>query len=128
MHGSHLQMQKSIFSWVVFCLALLGSVGIAQARDLPIATGEHWTTATEREKRAFLLGFGTLLKIEREMQGENPPPDDRSFIPQLAEGLQDYTITSAMEAIDAWYGDNQDQLDRPVIEVIWFELTLPNIN
>lgn len=122
------QMRKSVSLWLVFCLILLGSIGIAQARDLPIATGEHWTTATEREKRAFLLGFGTLLKIEREMQGETPPPDDQTFIPRLAEGLQDHTISSAMEAIDAWYADNETQLDRPVIEVIWFELTLPNIN
>lgn len=123
-----LQMRKSVSLWLVICLILLGGIGIAQARDLPIATGEHWITATEREKRAFLLGFGTLLKVEREMQGENPPPDDQTFITRLAEGLQDYTITSAMDAIDAWYADNQDQLGRPVIEVIWFELTLPNIN
>jgi hypothetical protein len=112
------------FTLSAFCLLLVLS-GLARA-ELPIATGEHWTTATEREKKALLLGMGTIIKIEHEIQGKNPPPDDKTFIQLLVKGMSKYTITSAMEAIDAWYAANPDQLKRPVIEVIWFELTLPN--
>jgi hypothetical protein len=107
------------------CCLLLILSGLARA-ELPIATGEHWTTATEREKKAFLLGFATMAKIEYEIQGTSPPPDDKTFIQLMVKGLSKYNLTSAMEAIDAWYAANPDQLKRPVIEVIWFELTLPN--
>jgi hypothetical protein len=109
------------------CCLLLILSGLARA-DLPIATGEHWTTATEREKKAFLLGLATMAKIEYEIQGTSPPPDDKTFVQTLVKGMSKFTITSSMEAIDAWYAANPDQLKRPVIEVIWFELTLPNVS
>ena len=115
--------------YLYFTLRALGLLVVlcAMARaELPVATGEHWTTATEREKKAFLLGMGTMIKVEYEIQGEDPPPDDKTFIQTLVKGLSKFTLTSAMEAIDAWYAANPDQLERPVVEVIWFELTLPN--
>jgi hypothetical protein len=112
------------FTLSAFCLLLLLS-GMARA-ELPIATGEHWTTATEREKKAFLLGMGTIIEVEHQLHGATPPSDDQSFVPLLVKGLSKFTLTSAMEAVDAWYAANPDQLKRPVIEVIWFELTLPN--
>jgi hypothetical protein len=110
------------------CLLLLAWV-TASARELPIITGEHWTTATEREKKAFLIGMGTIIEAEQELQGANPAPEvrERSFIPDLVEGLSKYSINTAMEAIDAYYSKNPAEVKRPVIEVIWFELTLPNM-
>jgi hypothetical protein len=88
------------FSLGALCLLLILS-GVARA-ELPVATGEHWTTATEREKKAFLLGMGTMIKVEHEIQGDAPPPDDKTFIPTLVKGLSKFTLTSAMEAIDGW--------------------------
>jgi hypothetical protein len=109
-------------------LCLLSVLSAPAWAELPMVTGEHWTTATEREKKAFLLGMGTIIEVEQEIQGENPPADDKTFIQTLVRGLSKFTITTAMEAIDTWYSSNADQLKRPVIEVIWFELTLPNVN
>jgi hypothetical protein len=101
----------------------------AADRELPIVTGEHWTGASEQQKKSFLIGMATMIEIEQEAQGQNPPQivRDHSFIPQLSEGLSHYTITTAMQAINEWYAKNPDQVARPVMEVIWFELTLPNL-
>lgn len=94
-----------------------------------VATGEHWTTASVQEKRAFLLGMGTIIDLEQEFQGANPPKavSEHSLIPKFAEGLKGYTIPTAQQAIDAWYAANPGQLKRSVIEVIWYELTVPNL-
>ncbi|MCP5425563.1 MAG: hypothetical protein H6970_10920 [Gammaproteobacteria bacterium] len=122
------KLQRSIIL-LLSCLLLVVTWATASARELPIVTGEHWTTATEREKKAFLLGMETIIKVEQELQGSNPGPEirERSFIPDLVKGLSQYTITTAMQAIDAYYAKNPDKVKRPVLEVIWFELTLPNL-
>ncbi|NJN46382.1 MAG: hypothetical protein HC808_07805 [Candidatus Competibacteraceae bacterium] len=111
------------------CWVLLAAVTTAQATELPILTGEHWTESTVAQKRAFLFGMATMLEAEQEAQGENPSQEviENSLVPTLVKGLDEYTIVTAMEAIDAYYGQNSDQLKRPVIEVIWFELALPNV-
>ena len=67
-----------------------------------------------------------MIKVEHEIQGAAPPPDDKTFTQTLVKGLSKFTLTSTMEAIDAWYVANPEQITRPFIEVIWFELTLPN--
>jgi hypothetical protein len=107
----------------------LVALTMAQAHELPIVTGKHWTQSTEAQKRAFLFGMATLLEAEQELQGKDPAPEirDNSLVPTLVEGLSQYTIITAMEAIDAYYAQHSDQLNRPVLEVIWFELALPNV-
>ena len=117
---------------VVFAIVIMGLVfasASASDRELPIVTGEHWTTASEKEKKSLLIGMATIIEIEQEAQGQNPPKvvREHSFIPQLSEGLSNYTISSAMQGIDDYYVEHPDQLKRPVMEVIWFELTLPNL-
>jgi hypothetical protein len=112
--------------------ALILSFGLSalppvHASELPMATGEHWTTATEREKRAFLLGMGTILEIEHEFQADNPPAPGTSAVPPLVNGLSDYTLEGLTRNLDQWYADNPDGLERPVIEVIWTEFALPNL-
>jgi len=107
-------------------LCLLGAPAI-DASELPMATGEHWSTATEREKRAYLLGMGTILEIEHEFQAGDPPEPGTSVVPPLVNGLSDYTLEGLTRNLDQWYADNPDGLERPVIEVIWTEFALPNL-
>ncbi|MEE4378528.1 MAG: hypothetical protein V2J55_13625 [Candidatus Competibacteraceae bacterium] len=111
------------------CWVLLAAVTTVQATELPILTGEHWTESTEAQKKAFLFGMATMLEAEQEAQGDNPGKEvvENSLVPTLVKGLDPYTIMTAMEAIDSYYGQNSDKLKRPVIEVIWFELALPNV-
>jgi hypothetical protein len=102
----------------------------AIAEDTPQATGEHWTMATEREKRAYLLGMASIIDLEIETQGTNPPEVVRnnSVIREFSTGLRDYSIPEVQQAIDAWYAAHPDQITRPVLETIWFELALPNLS
>ena len=96
-----MHMWQTLLTLSILCLTLLGIVAPARA-ELPVVTGEHWTTASEREKKAFLIGMGTLLEVEQEIHGDNPPSDEQSFVPALIRGLSKFTITSAMQNINSW--------------------------
>jgi hypothetical protein len=108
--------------------ALSGTVNAQDDRNLPVVTGKHWVESTEREKKAFLIGMGTIIEIEQEVQSKNPSSEKtKSFIPTFVAGLSQYSITEIMNQIDSWYQAHPDQLNRPVIEVIWSELVIPKV-
>ncbi|MEZ5592161.1 MAG: hypothetical protein R3F53_16195 [Gammaproteobacteria bacterium] len=100
--------------------------GIADDPDAPIATGEHWTSAQPNAKLAYLLGIVNMLEIEQALQVDTPPADNASLVPVMVRGLKDMTLNQIREALDGWYSDHPDQLSRPVMETIWFELAKPN--
>jgi hypothetical protein len=84
--------------WLIFLaliwLGVITTTG-AQEDQLPVVTGEHWVTSTEVEKKAFLIGMGTIIEVEQEAQSQSstPLPDEATFIPELVQGLSQYTIT-----------------------------------
>lgn len=89
----------------------------AQAADVPIVTGEHWTKASEAEKKAFLVGAANVISIEYELRR-----DDRrqrpGMIAALVTNLQPMTLSDISQAVDAYYMANPGQSSRSVIEVI----------
>ena len=53
-------------SWSRCCGGLLLAVllavpALAQAREVPVVTGEHWVHSTPRERKAFLVGAATIM-------------------------------------------------------------------
>jgi hypothetical protein len=99
----------------------------AGAADIPVITGEHWTTSSEEMKKAYLVGIANLLQIETAYHAENPPTDAQSIVPRLVKGLQGQTLDSVREGLNRWYAGNPDQLQRPVIETVWFEMAVPGL-
>ena len=98
---------------------------IADDPDAPIATGEHWTTAQENSKLAYLLGIANVLEIEQALQADTLPADTDSLVPVMIRGLKNMTLNQIKDALDRWYADHPQQLSRPVVETIWFELAKP---
>ena len=99
---------------------------IADDPDAPIATGEHWTTAQPNSKLSYVLGIVNFLEIEQALQNDRPPADDESLVPVMIRGLSGMSLNQIKEALDLWYAEHPDQLQRPVLETIWFELAKPN--
>jgi hypothetical protein len=115
---------------VVVCLLAATTWNTAsRAGDLPIVTGEHWTKADDEQKRAFLIGFGTMLKAEHNAQADNPKAQakDSTLVTTLVNGLSKFTIQEVLEQINSYYQINPDKVMRPVIEVMWFEIAVPNV-
>ena len=108
-------------------LALAASSGAARAQEVPIVTGEHWTTSSETVKKAYLVGLANVMQVETAYFGSNPPSDAQSFVPRMVRGLKGQTLDGVRQKLDEWYAANPGRLQRPVIETIWFEMAVPGL-
>jgi len=111
---------------IVACLAGV-AWGSAVAEEVPLITGEHWVKSTDQMKKAYLIGMANMVLIETAYEGSNPPSDAQSILPRMVKGLRGQTLDSVREALDKWYASHPDQLQRPVVETIWFELVVPGL-
>jgi hypothetical protein len=118
------QSRTAIF---LACLVLALTWSHVGAADIPVITGEQWTTSSEEMKKVYLVGIANFLQIETAYQAENPPTDAQSIVPRLVKGLQGQTLDSVREGLNRWYAANPDQLQRPVIETVWFEMAVPGL-
>jgi len=124
-------MRRTVFTraLVFALLASLFTAGAlaprATAGHLPVVTGEHWVKASEGERLAYLLGMGTIIELEKEYQGEKPIAESLNH--KLVKGLHDHTFREIKQHLDNYYKQNPGQLDRPVVEVIWYELVAPDL-
>jgi hypothetical protein len=111
---------------VVVALVVCFGAANASAYQLPIVTGEHWVNSTEGERKAFLLGAATIIGLEFQVQGPQPP-SEQTLVDTWVKGLSQYNLESLAKEIDDYYKNNPDKLSRPVVEVMWTEFTLPNV-
>ena len=114
-------------SAVVACAVLLAVTTTVRADEVPIVNGEHWTKSPEQVKKAYLVGVANVLQIEAAYQGPNPPSDAQSLVPMASRGLRGHTLDSVRSAVDAFYAAHPDRLQRPVVEVIWYEVVVPGM-
>ena len=108
-------------------LVLAVASGIARAQEIPVVTGEHWTRSSVEMKKAYLVGMANIVLIEIAYEGANPVSDAQSILPRMVKGLKGQTLDSVREALDRWYAAHPDQIRRPVVETIWFELVVPGL-
>ena len=107
--------------------ALLGTAAWA-AEQMEIVSGTEWVSSSHEQKRAYLFGVGNILQIERAMAGDGYQ-DQRgnSIVPVLLDGLSDVPLDDIIHELDHYYADHPDQSTRPVIEVLYLEMALPNL-
>ena len=100
-------------------------------------TGLLWREASQEQKEAFLLGVESAMIIEhyiaKEMRqraakrGKSLSASTLSpFEKGWAKVFSGVGSKEIARRIDAWYASNSDQAQRPVFEVIWYELIAPH--
>ena len=109
------------------CAAAVLAGGFAQAQDIPLITGEHWTKSTEQNKKAYLVGMTNMLQVEIAYQAGNTPPESQTVVPRFAKGLKGQTLDGAIAKVDAWYAKNPGRMQQTVVETIWYELVVPGL-
>jgi hypothetical protein len=109
------------------CVALAMTCNVAGAAEIPLVNGTHWVKSTEDVKKAYLVGASNIIQLETAFQADKPVPADRGFSPAVAKGMTGQTLSSVLDTVDKWYAAHPDQLQRPVIETIWFELVVPGL-
>jgi len=101
--------------------------GSARADEIPLVTGQQWTQSTEQVKRVYLIGMTNAWQVEAAYQAGNPPSDAQSVVPRMVKGLKGHTLDSVREGLDRWYAANPSQMQRPVVETLWFEVVVPGL-
>ena len=119
-----LQMRTAV---IAACMTLAMAAIPARAAELPLVTGEQWTTSNEAVKKAYLIGIANLVQVQTAYFAENPPTDAQNFVPRMAKGMQGQTLDSVREGLDRWYAANPAKLKRPVLDTLWFEMVVPGL-
>jgi len=126
-----------------FCTAALGAVlaggGAAFAdqpagvdtgkelQEMPLLTGVQWRTLSRDAKFAFVLGIGHVVTIERHVVQRHPELERDDFVAKLGEGLKGVPMQDIVQELDTFYRNNPDDLDLPVMRVIWAQLVKPKL-
>ena len=120
-------MKKLLILLLPVLLAVSGPTAWG-GQDLVIVNGEHWVSSSLEQKRAYLFGVGNVLEIEQAMAGDSyKDMRGRSIVPVLLEGLSGVGIANIVTQLDKFYADHSEQINRPVIEVLYLEMALPNM-
>lgn len=124
----HLSLTSRLRAMLVAACAVTALAGgAAQAQEIPLVTGEHWTKSTEQSKKAYLVGLTNMLQVEVAYQAGNTLPDSQTVVPRFAKGLKGHTLDGAIAKLDAWYAKNPGRMQQTVVETIWYELVVPGL-
>lgn len=108
-------------------MALMLGSSVARADEIPLITGKQWTESSDQMKKAYLVGIANVVQVDIAYHAGNAPPDTASIVPRFARGLKGHSLDTVRQGLDRWYAAHPDQLQRPVIETIWFEMVVPGL-
>ncbi len=101
--------------------------GGEKLKEMPVLTGTVWQKMTADEKIAFVWGMGHVVTVEWQAVQMHPELKHDDLAAKLAEGLIGVSMNDIVQKIDGYYKDNPDDLNAPVMEVIWDEMVTPKI-
>ena len=110
-------------------------VAKAMGEKMPLVTGVIWQKAENNAKFAFVWGMAQVILVEAVLMEEFPELKRESFVTKLMEaraariiaGTAALTLNDVVNQIDQYYKDHPNQLEVPVIKVIWDVGVLPYI-
>lgn len=119
--------------------ALAADDGPHTARNNPVEqfTGAVWQRTEESEKASFLFGVETAITVEYFVNakltekaakaGKRPVYTLSPFEKGWMKAFKGMNRAQVAAEVDKWYAANPQSLDRPVMEVIWYELIAPRL-
>lgn len=104
-------------------------------KKMPLLNGTVWQKVDHNAKVGFVWGVAHVILIENVLMEENPELRRESFVTKALEarearikaGKASMTMNEAVYQIDQYYKDHPDQLETPVIRVIWEVAVKPYI-
>ncbi len=96
---------------------------------MPVLNGTLWQKMTHDDKVAFVWGFWTVVTMEHYLMGKYPPLRTESFSAKVIEASHKTrkTANEVVALINAYYGANPDEIEKPVVAVLWDDMIKPNI-
>ena len=99
--------------------------------EVPLVTLGHWKDSTPGERYAFLIGFVTMLELEKEWQGRvggRIMPFEQSLVESWTIGFANRPLSEIYNGLNQYLAAHPDELDRPVAEVMWFIYVKPRLD
>jgi len=96
---------------------------------MPILDGDLWVKMAPDSKVAFVWGVWHVASIEHYLMGKYPDLKRDNFSAKVIEGSgkAPMTMNEVVALIDKYYQAHPDQIEKPVIAVIWTQIVKPNI-
>ena len=123
-------MNARSFTSVFLLVMSISAWSIAAADDEPFLDGDLWSVSSGAEKTAYIVGAGDFMTMEyvSQMEYAKPTPTpEQTTVQSFWKGLNGHTMDSIVKTVDAWYENNPDSMDTPVLVVIWNEIVEPNL-
>lgn len=138
-------MKKTLFSLALLCLVSLPGLSVGEeiysnpaGNPVDQFTGKYWLDSKPENQKAFLFGIDSAIAVEASIHnhqvtakaksGKKPVYTLSPFEQGWMEAFKDTSRDQIVEQVDQWYKDHPTQLDRPVLDVIWYELVMPRLN
>ena len=109
-------------------------VGKEAEKYMPLLKGAQWQKLDSNSKVAFIWGAAHVILIENILMEEIPELRRENFCAKVVEARRArvsagtaLTINQMISAIDQYYKDHPDQLEVPVLRVIWDVGVKPNL-
>ncbi len=97
----------------------------------PLVTLRHWKESTPSERYSFLIGFVTMLELEKEWQGKDGRallPFDQSLTGSWVRGFENRPLNELYNGLNQYLAAHPGDLKRPVAEVMWFLFVQPRLD
>ena len=101
---------------------------------MPLLKGDQWLKLDPNAKVAFIWGAAHVILIEAILMEEIPELRRENFSAKVVEARRArkaagtaMTINQIISAIDQYYKDHPNQLELPVLRVIWEVGVKPNL-
>ena len=111
-----------------------GAVAKEAEKYMPLCKGVQWQKMDANAKVAFIWGAAHVILIENVLMQEIPELRRENFSAKVVEARRArvsagtaMTINQMISAIDQYYKEHPDQLEVPVMRVIWDVGVKPNL-
>lgn len=84
----------------------------------PVVTLKVWQDSTENERAAFLIGFMSMVDIERVWQGEPGLTVSQSTTGMWVKGLKGVSLPQLIKSVSDYITANPGSMNDSVLEVI----------
>ncbi len=133
-------MKKIVLSFMLLAVVMLSStISIAGQNPVTDLTGKVWMESSHEVKMALIYGVECAVAMEyltakhrEEADGEKASHDE--IVKSLTAFPENWILAfsgveraSIVDTLDKWYTDNPTELDRPVFNVLWYEVMEPTL-
>ncbi len=96
---------------------------------MPVLDGDLWQKMTHDDKIAFIWGMWTVVSMEHYLMDKYPQLKVESLSAKIIEASHktQKTANEVVALIDGYYQANPDEIEKPVLGMLWDDLIKPNI-